>query len=253
MASRLSIFVVNLSLYSNFINVFACTIRWLFCSILSRSCNCLKLSKTLQHLVCHIEMSFICSIGVFPGGETLELLTIPLSFEDLLPRLTFSCFCFICGSVPLVFICDYRKCRRLSEPYFLSCGWMSPPNSMCELPHVLQFSSGTVPLDFVWLSHNALSLTINLLIVFFYFIHYPYIVWTATPFSTFSEWNCSTFLCVNAASWANFLNPKEKNPPISMDTHFSQFFLTTFSYEKSTIGINAYTLTLNKNPILMYT
>ena len=92
------------------------------------ACNCVRelfgdsWTKTLQHLVCHTEVSFICSIGVFPDRETLELLTIPLSFEDLLPRLTFSCFCFICGSVPLVFICDYRKCRRLSEPYFPSCG-----------------------------------------------------------------------------------------------------------------------------------
>ena len=63
--------------------------------------------------------------------------------------------------------------------------------------HVLQFSSGTVPLNFVWLSHNALSLTINLLIVSFSFIHYPYFVWTDTPFCLFSEWNCPTLLCVN--------------------------------------------------------
>ena len=47
-----------------------------------------------------------------------------------------SCFCFICGTVPLVFICDYRKCRRLSEPYFLSSEWMSLPISMCGLPHM---------------------------------------------------------------------------------------------------------------------
>ena len=192
-------------------------------------------------------MSFICSIGIFSERKTLDLLTVSLTFEDLLPSLTFTCFCFVCGAVPLVFICDYRKCRRLSEPYFPSCGWISPPNSMCKLPHVLQFSIGTVPLDFVWLSHNAVSLTINLLIVSLYFIHYPFIVWTATPFSSFSEWNCPTFLRGNvtkipwvvcfAAFWANFLNPKEKSPPISMYTHFWQF-LTIFNYKKSTIGIN---------------
>ena len=66
-------------------------------------------------------------------------LTVFLSFEDLLPHLTFTCLCFACGTVPLVFICDYRKCRRLSEPYFLSPCWST---------HVLQFSSGTFPLNF---------------------------------------------------------------------------------------------------------
>ena len=63
--------------------------------------------------------------------------------------------------------------------------------------HVLQFSSGTVPLNFVWLSHNVYSFTINLLFVSFSFMHYPYFVWTVTPFPLFSEWNCPTLLCVN--------------------------------------------------------
>ena len=134
-------------MYSNFINVFACTIRWLFCTILSRSldiapCNCLRelfgdsWTKTLQYLVCQIEVSFICSIGIFSDRKTLELLTVSLSFEDLLPRLTFTCFYLIYGTVPLVFICDYRKYCRFSEPYFLSSGWMSTPISMCGLSHM---------------------------------------------------------------------------------------------------------------------
>ena len=63
--------------------------------------------------------------------------------------------------------------------------------------HVLQFSSGTVAPNSVWLSHNTLLLTMNLLIVSFPFIHYPYFVWTATSFCLFSEWNCATLLCVN--------------------------------------------------------
>ena len=62
--------------------------------------------------------------------------------------------------------------------------------------NVLQFSSGTVSLNFVWLLQNSLSLTINL-IVSFSFIHYRYFVWTATPLFLFSEWNCPTLLCVN--------------------------------------------------------
>ena len=47
----------------------------------------------------------------------------------------------------------------------------------------------------MWLSHNATSWTTNLLLAF-YFIHYPFVVWTAT-IPSFSERNCLTFLCVN--------------------------------------------------------
>ena len=60
--------------------------------------------------------------SIKPDKKTLEFRTVSLSFEELLPRLTFTCSCFICGTVPLVFICDCHKCRRLSEPYFLSSG-----------------------------------------------------------------------------------------------------------------------------------
>ena len=66
--------------------------------------------------------------------------------------------------------------------------------------HVLQFSSETISFNFVWLSRNVLSLTIDLLPVSFYFIHYSYFVWTATPFrlfcwvelSHFSLYECHT-------------------------------------------------------------
>ena len=34
-----------------------------------------------------MEMSFICLIGIYSDRETLELLAVSLSFEDLLPRL----------------------------------------------------------------------------------------------------------------------------------------------------------------------
>ena len=96
----------------------------------------------------------------------MELLAVSLSFEDLLPRLNITCFWFICGTVPLVSICDYRKRRRLSEPYFLSSEGMSFFH-VGTATHILQFSRGTFPLNFVWLSHNALSLTINLLVAFY--------------------------------------------------------------------------------------
>ena len=147
--------------------------------------------------MCEIEVSFICSIGIFSDRETLELLTVSLSFEDFFPRLTFNCFCFICGTAPLVFICDYRKCLRLLNHIFFLPGECRLLFNVWTATHILQFSSGTVLHNFVWLSHNALSLTINLLIVSFSFIHYPYFVWTTTPFCLFSEWNCPTLLFVN--------------------------------------------------------
>ena len=78
--------------------------------------------------MCQIEVSFICSIRIFSDRETLELL----------------------GTVPLVFICDYCKCRRLSEPYFLSFGWrLSSFFHVCIATYILQFSTGTVHLVYV--------------------------------------------------------------------------------------------------------
>ena len=84
----------------------------------------------------------------------------------------------------------------LNHIFFL-LGECHPLFNVWTATHVLQFFIGFVPLNFVWLSHNALSLTINLLIVSFSFIHYPCFVSTATPFCLFSEWNCPTLLCVN--------------------------------------------------------
>ena len=68
--------------------------------------------------------------------------------------------------------------------------------------HILQFSSGIVPLNFVWLWHNVLSFffsdTTNLF-VSFQFIHYPcfvdcHIFLPLFLSGTVPEWNC---LCVN--------------------------------------------------------
>ena len=123
--------------------------------------------------MCQIEVSFICSIGIFSDRETLELLTVSLSYENLLPRLTFTCFCFVCGTVPHVFVAIANVVDSLNHIFFLP-GECHPLFNVWTATHDLQFSSGTVPLNFVWLSHDALSLTINLLIVFFSFIRYPY-------------------------------------------------------------------------------
>ena len=94
-----------------------------------------------------------------------------------------------------LFVTILNVVNSLNHIFFI-LGECHPLFNMWTTTHVLQFSSGTVPLHFVWLSHTALSLTINLLIVSFSFIYYPYF-WTATPFCLFSEWNCPTLLCVN--------------------------------------------------------
>ena len=94
----------------------------------------------------------------------------------------------------------------LNHIFFL-LGECHPLFNVWTATHVLQFSSGTVPLNFVWLSHDALSLTINLLIVSFSFIHYRYFVWTATLFCLFSESNCPTLLCVNVTQMLCVYSP----------------------------------------------
>ena len=95
-----------------------------------------------------------------------------------------------------LFVTIVNVANSLNHLFFL-LGECHPLFNVWTATHALQFFSGFVPLNFVWLSHNALSLTINLLIVSFSFIHYRYFVWTATLFCLFSEWNCPTLLCVN--------------------------------------------------------
>ena len=128
-----------------------------------------------------IEVSFICSFRIFFDMETLELLTVSLNYENLLPRLTLPVF------VLFVELCHLYLFVTIAKLYY----------HVWTAANALQFSSGTILLNFVWLSHNALSLTINLFIVSFSFKNYPCFVWTATPFCLFSEWNCPTLLCVN--------------------------------------------------------
>ena len=56
-----------------------------------------------------------------------------------------------------------------------------------------------------------------------------------------------------AALWPNFLKFQEKKRhPFPCIPIFGNF-LTLFSYKTNTIGINTYTLTLNKYPIFMCT
>ena len=105
--------------------------------------------------MCQIEVSFICSIGIFSDRETLELLTVSLSYENLLPRLIFTCFCFVCETVQHVFVTITNVVDSLNHIFFL-LSECHPLFSVWIATHVLQFFSGTVPLNFVWLSQNAL-------------------------------------------------------------------------------------------------
>ena len=152
----------------------------------------------------------------FSDRETLELVAVSLSFEALLPCLTFTWFCFVCGTVSLVFICNYRKCRNRSDSLnlFFASRWISPCFSMCGLLHI----SFSFPVE---LSHLILSDCYTMLFHYlrasffsFYFIHWPYFVWNATLFVSFSEWNSHTFLCVTVTmqvsiffAWTSYMYP----------------------------------------------
>ena len=110
----------------------------------------------------------------------------------MLPYLICTWFCIVCGTVPL----DYRKCLKLSEPY------ISHSFPMCGLPHI-SFSFPVEQFHLIFYDFQkwifTFSETTNLF-VFFYFIHYPYFIWTATPFwpflwvelSQFSLFECHT-------------------------------------------------------------
>ena len=131
--------------------------------------------EIFNYLVCQIEVPFICSTGIFSDRETLELLAVSKIFENLFPCLTSTWFCFVCRVVHLyLFVAIAKVIDRLNHIFFL----LRESHTLFHVrnsTHIPQFSSGTVPLDFVCLSHYAFSFffeTTNLL-VFFYFIHYP--------------------------------------------------------------------------------
>ena len=120
-----------------------------------------------------IELLFICSTGIFSDRETLELLAASISFEGLLPRLNLTWFYIVCGTVPLEFIYDYRKFRRLAEPYFVSSGWMSHSVCMCGLPHI----SSNFPVE---LSHLILCDCPAMFFHFFWNYKPPYFLFFYT-------------------------------------------------------------------------
>ena len=146
-------------------------------------------TKTLQYLVCEIELSFTFSIIIFSDKKTLELQAVSISFEDLFPHLTFTWLClWSC------FTCIYLwQSQILSTVWtiFSSSGWVSHSFSLCGLSHIsfnfpvelfhlfmcdchtmlfhnslslmlcALFLSGTTPLFFVWIHTNIHYLCVN--------------------------------------------------------------------------------------------
>ena len=129
------------------------------------------------------EVPFICSTGIFSDRETLELLAVSKTFENLFPCLTSTWFCFVCRVVHLyLFVAIAKVIDRLNNIFFL----LRESHTLFHVrnsTHIPQFSSGTVPLDFVCLSHYAFSFFLILQTSLFSFISYITLdVWTATTF-----------------------------------------------------------------------
>ena len=115
----------------------------------------------------------------------MELLTVSLSFKDFLPRLTFTCFCFIFVELFHLHLFVTRKYRRLSEPYFLSSGWMWPffPCAECHTcPSIFQCNC---PTQFCVAATQCSFINYKPPYCLLFFIHYSYFAWTATPFCLF--------------------------------------------------------------------
>ena len=76
--------------------------------------------------------------------------------------------------------------------------------------HILKLSSGTVPLNFVWLSRNVLSFFLKLQTSLFPFLLYITLMLCGLLqlIASFSERNWSTFLCDNVTqiSWVSLLS-----------------------------------------------
>ena len=129
-----------------------------------------------------IEVSFICSIGIFSHRETLELLTVSLSFETFFPVwLLIISVLFVELLHLYLLVTILNVVDSLNHIFiFVLLGECQPLFNAWTPIHVLQFSSGTVLLNFVWLSHNALSLTINLLS--FPFLSYITLILCGVPY-----------------------------------------------------------------------
>ena len=190
-----------------------------------------------------MEISFICLVGIFSDRETLELLAVSLSFEDLLPRLNIAWFCFICGTALLVFICNYRNVvESLNHVSFFWVNF-SLFFHVWTATHILQFSSATVSHNFVWLSHNALSLTANLLVSFWFHTlplfcvdcHTLFPLFLGEIVSRFFAWMshkwpvCLHYLCVNVTHPRHFLNENSTCPSSFLSFgNITNLFITTF-------------------------
>ena len=110
---------------------------------------------------------------MFSDRETLELLSVFKLRKLASPFDLYLFVLFVELFHMYLFVTIANVVDSLNHIFFL-LGECQPVFNVWNATHFLQFSSGNVPLNFEWLSHDALSLTINLLIVSFSFIRYPY-------------------------------------------------------------------------------
>ena len=110
---------------------------------------------------------------MFSDRETLELLSLFKLRKLASPFDLYLFVLFVELFHMYLFVTIENVADSLNHIFFL-LGECHPLFNVWTATHVLQFCSGTVPLNFVWQSHDALSLTIKLLIVSFSFICYPY-------------------------------------------------------------------------------
>ena len=150
----------------------------------------------------------------------MELLTVSLSYENcfLVWPLLVSVL-FVELFYMYLFVAIANVTDSVNHIFFLP-GVCPSLFNVWAATHVLKFSSGNVPLNFVWLSHDALLLTINVLIVFFSFI--ILILCELQHLFLFSEWNCPTLLCLN------FTQMLCVSSPLSLCECHTWFFLSEY-------------------------
>ena len=82
--------------------------------------------------MCQIEVSFICSIGIFSDSETLELLTVSKTFFPVWPLLASVLFVELFHLYLFVTIANVADSLN-----YISFFWVNvTPFSMCGLPYM---------------------------------------------------------------------------------------------------------------------
>ena len=144
-------------------------------------------TKTLQCLVCQIEVSFICSVGIFSDRETLELLAVLkicfLVWSLLISALFVELFHFYS------FVTVANVVDSFNHIFFLlgECHTLFPCVDCHTYPSIFQWNCNTA-LPFFWNCRPPCFLLFHTL---------PLCYMDCHTFLLLSEWNCPTYLCMN--------------------------------------------------------